>query len=233
MSQRTIQATIVFLEKFLGHWRQKNCDERQYITIGGGEPTLHPNFWEIMGVALKMFPFDMENFVPSVAIVTNGSVEKTSIRLANMAKNGEISATLSADQYHAGYMVSQATRDAFGQPAYIRSRDESSEQHDFRDVRGSVFPIPVGRAKTTGVGHSSQKNRCICSCLFIKSSGSIHFCGCPSSPRIGNVFEGLSDYGNYILSMEDDEYERYSCYRQLPKGHHQPSQENDLFSLAA
>ena len=40
----------------------------EYITIGGGEPTLHPKFWEMMGLAL--------GFGEYVWLATNGSITK-------------------------------------------------------------------------------------------------------------------------------------------------------------
>jgi organic radical activating enzyme len=72
----------------------ENCDS---ITIGGGEPTLHPDFWEILAYAIEQG----ENVAESwVSIITNGKRTEDALALAFLADHCLLSAELSQDSYH-------------------------------------------------------------------------------------------------------------------------------------
>ena len=81
MSQKTFDAAINLAENY-----------SETISIGGGEPTLHPRFWQFLGQCLGTFD--------SVWLATNGSKTKTALQLANMAKKGILGVALSQDTYH-------------------------------------------------------------------------------------------------------------------------------------
>lgn len=191
-----------------------SLDDR--ITIGGGEPTLHPQFWDVMLMAMSIFRVTGEDTgAPGVSVVTNGSVEESAVRLANMAENGFISAALSFDDFHEKHKISQKVREAFDTQHPPWTRRDKMAGVDFRDLRCGGEIIPIGRAKRTGVGSRHRKNDCICSCLFIKTSGNIHWCGCPKSPKIGDVWNGIEEIWEERRRLYDEESgEPFECYRQ-------------------
>ena len=72
----------------------KNCFKYgdECIAIGGGEPTIHPLFWQVLGLCMA----ESEH----VWLATNGKETSTAIALAMLAKKGVIGCDLSQDEYH-------------------------------------------------------------------------------------------------------------------------------------
>jgi hypothetical protein len=60
------------------------------VIIGGGEPTVHPKFYEFMEYALGF----------NVDITTNGKIKDRALYLLDLAKNRKINLTLSLDKFH-------------------------------------------------------------------------------------------------------------------------------------
>ena len=61
------------------------------ITIGGGEPTLHPLFQEfLMHAVWELAAQSNSNGMPAVFLVTNGTNESISCTLAQLAERGVI-----------------------------------------------------------------------------------------------------------------------------------------------
>lgn len=157
------------------------------LCIGGGEPTLHPQFWEIMGVALGSWCLDDLHLF----IATNGSNKDISMRLAHMARNGLIHAALSVDDFHLG--IDESVLKAFG---YYRFKEKPSwpyvgqfntsptDLREIRDVSSNV--ANQGRAVENGLGIS---DRCVCDDLFITPDGTIYMCGCQDY-ILGDIFNG-------------------------------------------
>lgn len=143
------------------------------ITLGGGEPTLHPYFWEILGLALGI-P-DCE----SVWLATNGSQTETALALANMARKGVLGVALSQDDYHDP--IDPKVIHAFTKS---KSHDFAcTNDNDYREIRNVTGnEIQAGRSKW-----GSEK--CACEDLFVKPDGSLHICGCANSPKICSIFD--------------------------------------------
>lgn len=73
------------------------ADHGDTLTIGGGEPTLHPQFWEIMAYAIEQG----QNVAESWAfIITNGKRTEDALALAWLAETCIIGAELSRDEWH-------------------------------------------------------------------------------------------------------------------------------------
>jgi hypothetical protein len=72
------------------------CDS---ITIGGGEPTMHPDFWEILAYAIRETSRDY-NMECGILVVTNGKRTEDALALAFLADHCLLSVDLSQDEYH-------------------------------------------------------------------------------------------------------------------------------------
>jgi len=155
-------------------------DNGQTISIGGGEPTCHPKFWEFIGLMLaKVYGYEHfgEEFIPWMAI--NGKNKKDSIRLANMAKRGIIQVELSRDQWHEE-IDEEVVR------AFDKKKVSSYERdpNDFRRIRTNRNVIYAGRAIRLGIG---TEFNCPCDDLFVDPIGNLFACGCKNK-RFGTIF---------------------------------------------
>ena len=149
-----------------------------YITLGGGEPTLHPKFWQLLGVALSFAHTDDLN----LGLITNGSQTQTALALANIAQSADslLHVSLSQDDFH-DPIDSRVVR-AFERlgGAYTGDRFNS---HIRRTVWTSV--VPLGRAAKWG----PNKRARICGCggPYIAYDGKLWVCGC-QTVQLGTVF---------------------------------------------
>jgi MoaA/NifB/PqqE/SkfB family radical SAM enzyme len=153
-----------------------------YITLGGGEPTLHKRFWEIFGLAM--------GFAEDVWLATNGSIETIAVPLANMAKRGVCGVALSRDGYHDDIPVNVVMAFSRDKSMYGTNRSEQ-DRREIREVTERHI-VKAGRA-TWGT------DGCLCEDLFVKPDGTIHQCGCKDSPVVGHVNTGFST-NDYVSS---------------------------------
>ena len=158
--------------------------EGECIAIGGGEPTLHPQFWEFIGVALGSADF--------VWLATNGSQKLTSLALAKLTAKQVLQCEISLDEYHDYSMVDVEVRHAF-----------SKIKGSVRDVtrNGEQYPVNAGRWKDwKGRADHEGRDECVCPEAMIRPNGDIMACGCEDAPLMGNVntygpdFEYPADY---------------------------------------
>jgi len=149
------------------------------IEIGGGEPTLHPSFWEILGLAISV---DAES-PPWLA--TNGKITNIALRLAAMAKKGVISVRLSRDEYHEE--IDPRVIEAFTKNR-ARSHPEYGNDYnnDCREVWKGPFHSLVNAGRARRLRNVEKNKTCPCATLFIDPSGDIWECGC-KKVLIGNV----------------------------------------------
>ena len=147
------------------------CDE-ECLSIGGGEPTMHPKFWEMIGVALGSCGY--------VWLATNGKMTGTALRLAELAKRGVISVALSQDPWHESIdekVVNAFTSDKNNNP-YGRSNNDCRE---IRNVsRHGSNPTLAGRCDWGEEG-------CVCGDIMVLPDGTVRACGCDDAPIFGNV----------------------------------------------
>lgn len=138
------------------------------ITIGGGEPTLHPDFWAILGLCMGSFEY--------VWMATNGSIPEIAIPLARLAKKGAIGCALSQDQWHDPITPEVIRAFSKDKQGFIRDND-----NDSREIRRTVEPFKAGRCKDGRKG-------CVCSDVMLMPDGIIRGCACPDAPYFGTVF---------------------------------------------
>jgi organic radical activating enzyme len=199
----------------------KEIDD-EFITIGGGEPTLHPKFFDILELCLEQFP--------SVWMATNGSRTKVMKRLYKILIQEDYPDDLdfsseNADEilknYRPIYQTNQLTvalsTDYYHEPIdpEILSLWESMTKNycngfELRDVTKTRDGVAaMGRAILTEVG---EGNHCVCPDLFVRTDGKIKLCGCTGAPIIGTVSMGIRDeWLEYI--QHNPSYQETRCYR--------------------
>lgn len=142
----------------------------EHVTLGGGEPTLHPDFKEILFDAISKFD--------SVWMATNGSQTEISLALAKLAKKGIMGVALSQDVYHD--RIDPKVVEAFTENKRLYCTDsDNNDSREIRDVTGKE--IKAGRCK-------EGEDGCICSEIQIRPDGKIYGCGCKDAPCLGTVF---------------------------------------------
>jgi hypothetical protein len=142
----------------------------EYNTVGGGEPTLHPFFWQMLMEAIA---------VSDVWMATNGSLTEIALALAGLAKKGVLGVALSLDEFHdpiSPKVVEAFTKD-MTKTAY-GSFYADDDKRETRNVSGNL--IKAGRCK-------DGKEGCICEDMIVKPNGIVKACGCKDAPIFGNV----------------------------------------------
>lgn len=206
----------------------RNNNEDEQITIGGGEPTLHPRFFDILKICLEDFDY--------VWMATNGSQTKTMWRLANIInqcdyesferedycscdedeencycephdliyQENKLTVALSQDYFHSD--INETMVDYWEK----RARQHRHSGFEIRNVTINPDGIAAqGRAKSTGSGWGEH---CVCPDFIIKPNGNIKLCGCEKSPKIGDIWNGISDY--WTKKMQNSEkYQDERCYK--------------------
>jgi len=129
------------------------------ITIGGGEPTIHPDFGNFLLYAI--------GHCDHVHIITNGSMTDTSLALARLSEGSEtFGAKLSLDSYHDP--IDPRVIDAF--KGSIRDNDENPIMAGRCDWGDEDICICEGDA-------------------FVLPNGDVNQCGCGDSPKVGSVYD--------------------------------------------
>ena len=153
------------------------------VIIGGGEPTIHPKFWEFIGLAIGRAEY--------VWLATNGKETDIALVLAGLAKRGALGCDLSQDAYHDA--IDERVVEAFMGADKLRMGD--NDQRGIRDVTNRE--INNGRC-------DFGEDGCICPDLVCKPNGSVYACGCDGAPLVGNIIAGFD------LS---DDWEYSECYK--------------------
>jgi hypothetical protein len=164
MNIRTFRASVKLAKEITGR-----------ICLGGGEPTIHPRFWDFMSISLATFRKE-------VTVVTNGSQTETSLALAHMSTHGVIHACLSLDDYHDP--IEKIVVDTF-KLGKASGDDRRGVVGDRGDGLGKPLFIKIGRAAANGIGHNEY---CLCDNLIIDPDGKIWRCGCRLE-QYGTVFD--------------------------------------------
>ena len=168
----------------------------EVVSIGGGEPTIHPKFWEFISLALGTCDY--------VWLSTNVKNTEIALMLAKLHKKKVLQCELSLDEYHE--YIEEEVRVAFWKIESIRdvTRD------------GSKNPIRIGRAKDILDEDDvcEEDETCPCSEFVVKPNGDVMACGCEDAPRLGNVTDDQFD----LWEILGDDYEwGECCHRQTAK----------------
>lgn len=194
--------------------------DNEMIVIGGGEPTLHPEFFNILSMCMNLFDY--------IWMATNGSNRKAMWRLhgilqdcdyENFPEDGwdyapiiantdkKLTVALSQDYFHDVFSnkVDEKIVDLWDYKS--NNRVNGYEIRNVTKYKNSI--VNIGRAKRTQVG-MTDKN-CICSDLIIKPNGTIKMCGCSDSPIIGDIYSGIQD--QYKKLLQSDNYMDERCWK--------------------
>lgn len=177
--------------------------------LGGGEPTVHPEFETIL---LESITAAAEIGEGVCGIITNGKIKRRAMMLVALTRGSVISAELSRDIYHDP--IDMETVYAF------ESLGEAyGWKHGVRDTSngGQRDPLPHGRAKSLldwdddEYAEDTRDSRdCPCEQWVIKPNGDIHQCGCEDSPKVGHVNEGVESPLNHTC-YRDSEWVTECC----------------------
>lgn len=179
--------------------------------IGGGEPTVHPRFWQFLGLMLgRAHEFEME----MVGMHTNGKRTADALALAALARRGLMGVTLSTDHYHEA--IDQRAVDAFTKKARVDRWDNSwgTEKQDPHDLRGTAdgadrSVVAQGRGKRIA---GARADYCTCPDVQVDPAGVIWACGCKRT-RFGTVWdprlpEGAFEMTCWERAREDEDEDR-------------------------
>jgi len=199
------------------------------ISIGGGEPTLHPRFFDILRHCLNDFDY--------VWLATNGSNTKAMYRLHNIIQGcdyesferedyctceeteectcepsgiiyqeDKLSVALSQDHFHERDKVSQRIVDLW-------TRQANQHRHSHYEVRNLNNNVAgQGRAAKTGSGWGEH---CVCEDFILRPDGKIKLCGCTHSPIIGDVWHGVA--AKWQDKIDSDKFQDSRCYQALKR----------------
>lgn len=143
----------------------------EFVCLGGGEPTLHPKWDNILLAAIGVRS-------EGVLVVTNGSHTERALVLAELCRRDVLRAELSLDDYHG--RIDPSVVDAFVRIKAIRNTTEIRE------------PMPYGRA--LDLVEPDPDPICRCEEWTVYPTGVIRHCGCPDAPIIGHVKRGFNDH---------------------------------------
>ena len=161
--------------------------------IGGGEPTLHPKFDTILLETMAVYA---SHGFGVASIITNGSIKKKALMLAELTHAGLLSASLSQDEYHDP--IDPEVVEAFKRCGRPTSGGGNTA---FWDTSGqsSRDPFPHGRAvQLLGLDDPEEleearehQSVCPCSSWMVRPDGRIFQCGCNDAPQIGTTKDGV------------------------------------------
>lgn len=172
------------------------------ITIGGGEPTLHPQIlpW-VMQAALASLDTSMDMDGPSVLVVTNGKKKDVALKLAKMAHLGIIQCDLSQDPWHdpiSPEVVKEFTRYE-EKPNHYGDTQRKRSYAGIRDVSSGVKK--KGRAIENGLW---RQKGCCCNTMLIAPNGDFYQCGCKKT-KLGNILFDPLPYEIFLGECEFDQ----------------------------
>lgn len=151
----------------------KRFSDCELLVIGGGEPTLHPQFWDIIKLCKEHGYFGKKLWMCS-----NGSQKEIMRKLSKMADKEEIRVSISDDTFH-------PPLDEEVKKWFTDTEHHFSSFDHFKSIQNVIDPMPLGRWK----GQPSwRKGECCCEGPFIKPNGKVYQCGCPRGVLIGDVW---------------------------------------------
>jgi MoaA/NifB/PqqE/SkfB family radical SAM enzyme len=142
MTRKTFLQVLNFIEETIGE---------AHITLGGGEPTLHPLLFDFIGLAKS-------RGIEDVCVITNGKLAEEARYLYILTEQNIIHASLSEDFYHE--RVDHDVYEMFS---------KKNRLHQVSRISNN------GRAKENDL---YTEDSCLCPDLTINPNGVIYACAC-------------------------------------------------------
>lgn len=155
----------------------------EFITIGGGEPTIHKHFFDFLDFALRS---QSNRKLQGIHVITNGGLTKKALKLLEYSERcdpEDFSCQLSLDDFHSP--ISDKVENAY----------RNAGKHFIRSVDASKI-IYMGSAKKNNLTTNNKTESCHCEDIFITPEGDMKICACEDAEILGN-----------ILTMTDEEYD--------------------------
>lgn len=215
------------------------------ISIGGGEPTLHPDFFKILKHCVEDFCY--------VWLATNGSQTKAMRRLCNIIEGCDFESFDREDYcscecacvteeekdncrcfderycepigliYQENKLSVALSQDCFHDPIdpwVVRTWASKAQRHSYSHYE--IRDVTRSHSGVAAVGRAKKtgagsSDHCVCSNIFIRPDGKIKLCGCARSPIIGDVWEGITEKWEDVIN-NDDGYRDINCYKGVKNG---------------
>lgn len=172
MSFRTFTKVL----KRWGHILQKKYGR---ICLGGGEPTVHPQFWKFLFYA-------MTYGTPWLA--TNGKRTEDCLRLIGLAKTGKVGVCLSLDKWHEP--IEKKVVNAFMEGLIPKKNGHGYMSVNYKNDKRTTMTVTDDILYKAGKSQHGR-TRCHCKHMRIFPNGLIKGCACDDSPIIGSVNNGI------------------------------------------
>ena len=177
-----------------------------YFTIGGGEPTVHPQFREIVKILLDLKDSMFKNFIGiNIDVFTNGKNDEESLFLMELVKAKKITCIFSCDKYHE--KINPKIKRMFKK---LSIDPETATNMILEDKNPS--PQKVGRAIFLPES-LIYPQYCLGEGIFIDPNGFVFPCACRNIP-FGHISEDCIPEWYNKLTHSDQCY-KYSEFKRL------------------
>lgn len=159
-----------------------------YLTLGGGEPTVHKHFFDFLDYALRAHNRGRLELPPMV--ITNGKLKGKARRLLDMVEaEHALHVELSQDSWHDPIDPEIVARFQGHERARQASRWSAFPSSDgTAGIRTVQQIIPVGRGADLIGKQPGREVQCCCEDLLVDPLGTIGSCGCKHT-QLGSVFD--------------------------------------------
>lgn len=161
-----------------------------YLTLGGGEPTIHPEFFEYLDKAMEYTRLGVEG---PIFVITNGKVKRTAERLLRLVEDERdlpLHVELSQDEWHDPIHPDVVAKFSRYQKLRMNHR-WSTGPFPKAGIRTVTSIVPVGRAAdpVRGIQLNSLGIKCCRNAPLVDPFGTIWSCGCKIH-KLGTVWDG-------------------------------------------
>lgn len=177
-----------------------------YISLGGGEPTLHPELFNFIEYHASLFENE-----GGLWLATNGKIKSKALRVLEYAKSESypaFSAELSLDYYHSpisDHVIYAFKKYGESIRSYRQTNNPAIRSGSNDSVSNNGFARDNGIATT---------DTCCCPTVVFMADGRVKACGCDSSPILGYI-KKPQDVEPFLSELTDVMYKTsiFECYR--------------------
>lgn len=169
----------------------------EFMVLGGGEPTMHPQFWDILLTTMR--------YSDNIFMATNGvNVDMTLECIDVFDKLRNASLRVSHDAYHPDV----------DDRIIEKIKRLGNENICIQNYSVSYQISRAGRAYTNNI---YTRELCFCPEFILQPNGKVKFCACPESPIIGtykDVIDGKLSLGTNGCIQEKEDIKEFFEYEE-------------------